>query len=592
MAFDGIVTKAVCSELSNLSGARIDKIFEPNKNTINLGMYLNGQNFLLNICIDSSNCRIHLTTHPHTNPQVAPNFCMVLRKNLIGLHLKNIFSLDLERLIILDFEGFDDVDDVISRRLIVELMGKHSNIILLDEQQIIIDSLRHIKQNNDEFREVLPHTKYIFPETSKRNFLEVSSFDAFYSTLCEASDNQNEIYVPTLISSCFNGISKSFIEALMQNLNTSFSLQDISSTEVRSILQNLYEVISKTISLIGSTSLTFKNFTNTSTGKNDYYLAISANDKTIYPLNFFIDDFYYEKESSEHFKVERDNLLKYILAVLQKYNKRLKNIQEKLAECKNMDKYRIYGELITANLYQFDVNSNLSEITVFNYYDNANITIPLDKRFSLNTNAKHYFKKYNKLKNALEIVGAQKLETENELDYLQSIVYELENSSSINDVYEIFDEVSESSVFQALQSDKKLANSFSAKKLKKSKLTKNKNVSFNFIKYTIDGYTVLVGRNNKENDYLTLKYAHKFDIWFHVKDFHGSHTILSLPNSDEYNKVSESTLAKVAKVAVLHSKAKNSSNVPVDFCQVRYVKKPSGSKPGMVIYTDYKTIYV
>ena len=142
MAFDGIVTKAICSELSNLSGARIDKIFQPNKNTINIGMYINGKNYLLNICIDAINCRINLTTHSSLNPQIAPNFCMVLRKNLLGLHLKNIFTIDLERVVIIEFEGFDDVDDVISKKLIIELMGKHSNIMLLDEQQIIIDSLR------------------------------------------------------------------------------------------------------------------------------------------------------------------------------------------------------------------------------------------------------------------------------------------------------------------------------------------------------------------------------------------------------------------------------------------------------------------
>ena len=145
MAFDGIVTKAIVSEISELCNSRIDKVFQPDKNSIILGLYQNGLNYALNICIDAQNCRLNLTTHPKANPQVAPNFCMLLRKNLIGLRLKNIYSLDLERLIVIELEGFDDVDDIISKKLIIELMGRHSNIILLDENSIIVDSLRHIK---------------------------------------------------------------------------------------------------------------------------------------------------------------------------------------------------------------------------------------------------------------------------------------------------------------------------------------------------------------------------------------------------------------------------------------------------------------
>ncbi len=594
MAFDGIVTKAICYELNTLAGARIDKIFQPNKNTITIGMYTNGNNYLLNICIDAQNYRIHLTTHPSSNPQIAPNFCMVLRKNLLGLHIKNIFTIDLERVVIIEFEGFNDVDDVISKKLIIELMGRHSNIILLDEQKIIIDSLRHIKQNNEDFRDILPHTRYTFPQTQKSNFLEILSFEDFYSKLCKSIENTGDnIDISSLISSNFNGISKNFIENIIYDLNKPLicNKEDLQTISFQEFLKQIYMQITNTISLISSSSIYFKTISRDN--KKDYYLTDKISQPSEpYPLNFYIDDFYYQKETSEYFKNERNSLLKYILSILHKYDKRLINIQEKLKECENMETYRLYGELITSNLYQFDANKKENEITLLNYYDNTEIKIPLDSRYNLNENAKRYFKKYNKLKNALEVVTKQKEETNKELDYLQSIVYELENAISISDTYEIFDEISENDIFQNLQGDKKLRNTFSIRKLKKSKLTKNKNVSFNPIKYTIDGYTVLIGRNNKENDYLTLKYAHKFDLWFHVKDFHGSHTILCLSNNDDINRISDSTLAKVAKLAVTHSKAKNSSNVPVDYCQVRYVKKPSGSKPGMVIYTDYKTIYI
>ena len=276
------------------------------------------------------------------------------------------------------------------------------------------------------------------------------------------------------------------------------------------------------------------------------------------------------------------------------------HINTKLKDCDNMDTFRIYGELITANLYKFNSSLRLDSIDLENYYDNQKIiNIPLDKRFSISQNAKLYFKKYNKLKNALEIVGIQKKETEQELDYIQSIVFELENASTIDNIIEIHDEISDNVIFKDY-SKTKMNNK---NRIRKSKLTKNKTVKFNPIKYNIDGYTILVGRNNVENDYLTLKYANKSDIWFHVKDFHGSHTILRLSDSnfkfrsdDNKNSILDALpknlVIATAKLALAHSKAKNSSNVPVDYCEVKYVKKPSGSKPGMVIYTNYRTIYV
>ena len=272
---------------------------------------------------------------------------------------------------------------------------------------------------------------------------------------------------------------------------------------------------------------------------------------------------------------------------MKKYKKRLYNIDEKLKECDDMDKYRLYGELITSNLYRIP-NRNVDEIELENYYENNNkIKIKLDKRFSPSINAKRFFKKYSKLKNALIIVSEQKADTLKELDYIESVIYELENCSTIEEIAFIYEEISENDIFKEKAS---LKANIKKNKVKKSKLTKNKTVSFNPIKYTVDGYTVFVGRNNKENDYLTLKFASKTDLWFHTKDFHGSHTILKLDNNLPYPN--NDILIKVAELAAKHSKARNSSNVPVDYCEVKFVKKPSGSKPGMVIYTNNKTLNV
>lgn len=573
MAFDGIVTKAISSELQNLSGARIDKIFQPNKNNILLGCYLNKTNYLINICIDSGNYRIHLTTHPRSNPIIAPNFCMVLRKHLLGLHINNIITNNLERVITIEFEGFDEVDDIISKKLIIELMGKHCNIILLDDQNNIIDSMRHIYKE-DGIRNIVPHVKYTYPDTNKRNFLDCSNFSEFYKLL------SNEINIedfPLTISNIFNGFSKTFIKGILNDLDI-YNLNN----------ENLEKIYNKIRSIV------FENNTNNldfkyieSDNKKDYYLTNSKTVQNTFHLNFFLDDFYFEKETLSEFKLYRDSILKMILGILNKYKKRLNNMDKKLEECQDMQKYQLYGELITANLYRIG-NSPISEITVENYYDNnKEITIKLDNRYSPSINSKLFFKKYNKLKNTLEIVTKQKNETLKELDYIESIVYELESAKSLDEVYSIFDEISENVIFS--EKTQKISNK-KKNKIKKSFLTKNKNVSFNPIKYNIEGYQLLVGKNNKENDYLTLKYASKNDIWFHTKDIHGSHAILKI---DSNNTVpSNDILIKCAEIAALHSKAKNSSNVPVDYCEVKYVKKPNGSKPGMVIYTHNHTLYV
>ena len=580
MAFDGIVTKAITSELQQLIGSRIDKVYEPNKNDIILGFYLNGVNYALNICTNAQNYRLHLTTHTKPNPKNALNFCMLLRKYLIGLRIKNIISVNLERVITIEFEGFDDIDDIITKKLIIELMGRHCNVILVDENNMIIDSLRHISSDNELTREIVPHVKYVYPSTNKLNFLEVTGFQDFKSKLNLDLNTMHISDLPSQISNVFNGISKSFISHIIEILHLDISLK-MEDTSLEAIYTNMKHIIDATDSL----QLGFDTIKDAKGNVKDYALCIKDSSEP-FGLNFFIDDYYFYKETSEEFKVYRNSISKLILDTLKKYNKRLYNINEKLKECDHMDIYKLYGELITANLYRIK-NENMDTVSLENYYDNNKIiNIPLDKRYSPNHNAKLFFKKYNKLKNALLIVGEQKEETIKDLDYIESVIYELEACSTIDDISNVFEEISESSVFkERTEKYKEKKNP----KVKKSKLTKNKYVHFNPIKYKIEDYTFLVGRNNMENDYLTLKYAKKTDLWFHTKDIHGSHCILVLNGSPIPE---DDILLKCAEIAAYHSKAKNSSNVPVDICEVKYVKKPNGAKPGMVIYKNNKTLHV
>lgn len=586
MAFDGIVTKSITKELKNIIGYKIDKVYEPDKNTVTLGLYGKSSNLMLLICISSNNCRISLTSHPQKNPSTAPNFCMLLRKYLIGLKIKNIYTIDLERIVFIDLENNENPNKPICRKLIIELMGKHSNIILTDSNNIIIDSMRHTSTLENSNRDIYPTARYIFPESTKYSFLELNTFDDFYNAIepklieyiAENSLNIENLNVSNfmidkMISNTFNGISLSFVQNILSKLN------------INEISKNNFELIYNKINEILSSS-----FLDIFLAENqkDYYLYTSnIENESQFNLNYKIDDFYFEKETSELFKNYRNSILHLILATLKKYEKRLENIDNKLSECNNMDTFRLYGELITSNLYRIP-NRNVNSIEVENYYDNNSpITIPLDRKYLPLYNAKRYFKKYNKLKNALAIVNVQKDETIRDIDYIESVIYELDNAKSIDDLGAIYDEISENGLFSDKLKVKSSSKKASNKKAKP--MTKNKLTSFNPLKYVIDGYTVLVGRNNKENDYLTCKFANKNDIWFHTKDIHGSHVILkTTPNEI----VPDDVLFEVAKLAAKHSKAKNSSHVPVDFCKVSFVKKPSGSKPGYVIYSNNKTLYV
>ena len=548
MAFDGIVTKAIVTELQELVGSKIDKVHEPDRNTIVLGLYSQGKNYALNICIDAHNCRLNLTTHNKLNPLVAPNFCMLLRKHLIGGKISNISMQGLERIVNIEIETINEFNEIENKTLILELMGKHSNIILKNQNDIIIDAMRHIASNNS-YREILPSRIYTLPQSNKYEFTKLSGPEEFGEKL-EIDSTEND-YAKKL-SNTFTGISLSFAKSAVEQRE----------------LPEIYNYINE---IINSEKLKFE------LEGSDYVLKLSDQEKEMFELNFFIDDFYFERETTEAFTNARNTMLRMILEVLKKYKNRLASIDAKLQECDGMDKYRLYGELITANLYQL-TNTHSDSIELYNYYDNSNIKIPLDVKYSPSMNAKRYFKKYSKLKNAYKIVSEQKVETEKELNYIESIVYELEDSTCLEDVQDIFEEISENVVFK---------EKLKSKEKKNKNQKKKKQQKFSPIEYEVNGYKIYVGRNNKENDWLTLSFASKTDYWFHTKDVQGSHVILKADK-----EVNDDILVKAAEIAAKHSKAKMSSNVPVDYCLVQFVKKPNGSKPGMVIFTNNKTLNV
>lgn len=562
MAFDGIVCSAVVAELNTLIlEGKINKIFEPNKNEIVIGIYSKGKNLALNINIDPVNYRINLTTHSKPNPKNVYNFCMVLRKHLTGGTIKKVYMNGLDRIIYIDIDCYNELNDHITKTLIIELMGKHSNIILVNSDNIIIDSLRHLNKLDNSLRDILPGYKYIEIENAKFDF-QSSTFDSFYKNIKE----NNVSKISSAISNCFTGFSKSGVSYTLNSLNIKDDV-NVAVSDYKKLYTYFSELLKQSIADISCTEINLSN-------KKDFYITnVSSKDILI---NFFIDDFYFDKEVKEKFESSKSNTLRSLLEKIRKLSDKLKNIDSKLKECSKMETYKLYGELITSNLYRIP-NYNQENITLENYYDNNSpISIPLDSTISPSANAKKFFKKYRKLQNTVSIVEKQKEAIKLELDYLDSIVYEINNCTNLDELDAVIGEISEDyGISNAKQDD---AN-------KKSKKT----VANMPTEYKIDGYTVLVGKNNKQNDNLTCKIAKKNDLWFHTKDIHGSHVVLRL---DKNKKATDSIIYKCATIAAYYSKAKLSQNVPVDYTFIKYVRKPNGAKPGMVIYTDNKTLYV
>ena len=560
MAFDGLVTKSIVSELNELIvGGKLNKIYQPSKNEIVLDIY-NKKKFMLNICIDSSNCRISLTNHVKENPKQAPNFCMLLRKYLISSKIVSIETYKLDRIVIITLDTYNELNDIVQYKLIVELMGKHSNVILVNNKNIIIDSIRRIA-SEQATRTILPANPYVYPTSEKLNLLEISK-DEFINKI-NLENNKNLINICT---NTFTGISKSFMIFTLNKLRIDFCNYN------KIDLENLYKYIND---IITQNNICCEEF-ELNNKKEFTILATSSSSSS--SINSFIDEFYFNKENEELFISYRNNVLKLILSMLDKYNKKLVNIQEKLKECEDMEKYRLYGELITSNLYKINNNINIENIELENYYDNNNlITIPLDKKIFPSLNAKKFFKKYNKLKNTLEIVTKQKLQLQSDIVYIETIIYALENAKNVEDINQIHEEIEESILGKTVRSN--------------SKEIKNKNNNTTeILTAKIDNFTVYIGKNNKQNDYITFKLSDKTDIWFHVQGYHGSHVLLKTNGQTISND--NTIIVKCAKLAALHSKASDENKVLVDYTLIKNIRKPKGSKPGFVVFNNYNTITI
>ena len=570
MSLDGIFLHSITSDLyKKLIGGRVDKIHQPDKNEIVMSIRSKGENFKLLITAISSSPRLHITNVTRQNPLEPPMFCMLLRKHLTSSHITNIKQINFDRIVEISFECKDDLGTTVNKSIITEIMGKHSNIIFTNEDYTIIDSIKRVAENVSSVRQVYPGLKYVIPPGSdKLNPLTVTK-DLFME---EIQSTNNGIYLYNFLYQNFTGISPFISREIcyLTNLNESTCLGELSVEKKEEVWNAVNIVINK----IKQSDFSYNIFYDESKNHYGFYCMVVEYLKDYERKSFsspgeLLDEYYYELDNKNKINQRVASLIKSINTKIDRDKKKVEKQRNELLNAENRDKYKIYGELILANLHKTPENHKL---TVINYYDpeQREITIPLDPKLNLTLNSQKFFKRYNKLKKAEEELQKLIESSLNEISYLENILFSIEECETIDDLNEIYNEL--------------IAEGLMKRKSKVNKIKETKNVT-SFI--SSGGHEILVGKNNLQNDNITFKIGKKEDYWFHAKNIPGSHVIIKT-NGDE---LTDDEYIEAARIAAFYSKGKNSSTVEVDYTQKINVKKPPNAKPGFVIYdTNYSML--
>lgn len=554
MAFDGIITRAVTAELDReLTGGKIDKIYEPEPDSIVINVRTGRDQKRLFASCQSAGASVRLITSNPENPKTPYPFCMLLRKHIQGSRIISVDQRGTERIIEFTLERLNEIGLMVSKKLIFEIMGKYSNIILVDmsQNEKILGSIKGVPSGINRVREILPGRIYEYPpEQDKIPFDEASEED-----FDRAGDTGKQIL------GAIGGISPSVAEELARLK---------SGHERKSLIDGILSDIDKL-------SFTPRVYEDKDGIPREFHIMKLSEFETCEKIIDFQTlslcmEYYFEHKESTSRIIQRSNaILRPAKASLEKLLLKKQRLLEDLLRAEDSDKLRLYGELLTANMGS--LKQGMTKATLVNYYDGSEVTIPLDPRWSPSKNAQSYYKRYAKSKTAVTEKRKQLEETESSIEYLESSITFIENTASISELEELQNELEETGYIKR-------------RRARGSKPPKFKAAPR--VYETSDGFTVLVGRNNKENDALTLDIASKGDYWLHTKDIPGSHVILRT----EGREITETAIYEAAALAALYSKAKASENVPVDYVPVRYVKKPSGAKPGKVIFTHNRTVYV
>ncbi len=567
MAFDAIVTRAMVKELNDrILLGKIDKIYQPIRDELVINIHTKCGNKRLFASASSNAPRLHFIDYNTANPATPFAFCMLLRKHLSGGRIIAIKQKDCERIIEFSFETLNELGFTLGKKLIFEIMGKHSNIILVDtESGNIVDAIKRVSIDTSRARQVLPGMRYEYPPAQDKIGFDELTFEEF-----AAIQPSSKIYLNTI-----GGISPAISRELADRVLNRGKQEAFEFIKAASQIGNAPETNLARASRQEIKPVIYYEDKECTKPLDYHVMNLSELEESAYSRHFdsmseCIDSFFSGKVNSSLVKQRSHDLYKKVQAIYDKAVLKKQKLSEDLISAQDSEYLRLYGEILTANLHA--VKPGISKVKLVNYYDGSEIEIPLDTRFSASKNAQIYFKKYGKSKTAIKEKTSQLKETQADIDYLDSVLCFLEEPENSDDIEAVRAELVEGGYLRP----RKLKGK--AIKLKPSP-HRYKSPS---------GFDILVGRNNKENDLLTLKTASKSDIWLHTKDIPGSHVILK---TDGENATADDIYCAAA-IAAWHSKAKSSANVAVDYVPVRYVKKPSGAKPGMVIFTNNHTVYI
>lgn len=567
MAFDGVTIANIVYELNReLIGGRLYKIAQPETDelliTVKTG---DGQKRLL-LSADASLPLIYLTENNKPSPMTAPNFCMLLRKHLQNGRIVQITQPGLERIIHIDIEHLNEMGDLCQKTLIIELMGKHSNIIFCDDNNTIIDSIKHISAAVSSVREVLPGKPYFVAATQEKDNLLSCDYNRFQTVL---SAKAQPIY--KAVYTCFTGISPILAQELCfeADIDGDWSTASLTDTDFKALYDKITVLVQNIITGVFNPTIAYD-------GKNPVeYAAIpltmyGGNTKKLPSMSALLEQYYAEKNILTRIRQKSVDLRRIVQTALERNVKKYDLQLRQMKDTEKRDTYRIYGELL--NAYGYNAPACAKSIEVLNYYTNEMITIPLDPMLTATENAKKYFDKYGKYKRTFEALSELTKEVSAEIAYLESVSTSLDIAQKEEDLIQIKDEL--------------IASGYIHRKATQSKKQKTTNKPLHYI--SSDGFHIYVGKNNYQNDELTFQFATGNDWWFHAKGIPGSHVVVKMDGATE---LPDRTFEEAGRLAAYYSKGRGADKVEIDYIQKKHVKKPGGGKPGFVVYyTNYSLL--
>ena len=566
MSMDGLSLYSAMNELNKrLAGGKIDKIQQTDKEELLLMVRSLGQTYRLLINASAADNRVQLTELKKQAPSEAPMFCMLLRKRIAGGKIVRFEQERLDRVLKISIETYNDLGDLSVFALYCELMGKHSNIILVNEKGVIVDAIKHVGLGMSSVRFVMPGLEYSAPPAQDKQDPSKASADDFSMAMCMVG-----MSIAKALSNAFFGLSPAVAAQLVARYTNKTECTQLSEAEREELAERLgafyadmaqgKEKASAVLNALGETEAV-------------YPFAISGSGIKLYDsIGEALDSLYINSDRREWAKRHGASARKVLQNNIERCEKKLALYADALNSGEQMEKCRLYGELLTANLHS--LKSGTDTAAVDNYYADPveRIAIPLDRQLTPGENAQRYYKKYQKLKAARDMAIVQREQTLSELNYLEGQLDNLTKCTAENELSELIEELKEQGYIKRDKGGKK-----------KMKLAASKPMHF----VSSTGADIYVGKNNRQNDELTLRFASPNDIWMHAKNIPGSHVIVKGASEQD-----TATMTEAALLAAYYSRARGSENVAVDYTPRKYVKKPAGAKPGMVIYTTNKTAYV